>query len=148
MGIPGEGLARKVPGLGTILGHVGVRAWVAELKAFGLSRLIDAQVAESNALKTFSRDEGFDRIAAWWHYGRTQISLQMRLYAEQVFSDMGKPWSDLISGFGPIRGIIRKAQIKKSLEGLSREGRTAFTGFKRTHRTRQQMERQKTRYRG
>ena len=51
---------------------------------------------------TTLRSIGFKKWAAFWHYGRQLISLQERLLLEQVYSDMGKPWSSLLTGFGPL----------------------------------------------
>ena len=107
MAAAGASLARKIPGVGTILSSLGVRRWVAELRRWGISRLSRAMAAEAASLKTLMIETGIVRWADFWHYGRTQISLQMRLFAEQVYSDMGPPWSDLITGFGPITKSIR-----------------------------------------
>lgn len=127
MGIPGEGLASRIPGLGTLLGAVSVRAWVRELRAFGIKRLTDGYTAEANALKQLMKETGVKDWARFWHYGRTQISLQMRLFAEQVYSDLGKPWSELVTGFGPLKGIIDKARIAE----IRKQKQSKFRGFKR-----------------
>ena len=124
MGIPGEGLAGRVPGIGTISGAVGIRAWVLELRAFGLSRLTRAYSAEARSLKVLMKETGFLKWADFWHYGRTQIPLTKRLFCEQVFSDMGGRWSSLITGFGPLgKGLRKEAAELTSAE--SRRRRTA-----------------------
>lgn len=126
MVVPGGSLARSIPGVGTLLGATSVRRWVAELRTFGIKRLADGYVAEAGALKDLMKETGIREWARFWHYGRTQISLQMRLFAEQVYSDLGKPWSDLVTGFGPLKGLI----IPRSK--ASRESEQAkFKGFKR-----------------
>lgn len=102
MGIPGESIARRIPGIGTIFSSVSVRAWVVELRAFGIGRLSRALDHEATAVKKLLLETKFLKWARFWHYGRTQISLQMRLFVEQVYSDLGEPWSDLVTGFGPI----------------------------------------------
>ena len=76
--------------------------------------LEDTSKEVSATLKTI----GFVRWAGFWHIGRQLISLQQRLLLEQIYSDMGKPWSDLITGFGP----------------LSRLGRVSFGEAIRTQR--------------
>jgi len=43
-------------------------------------------------------------FAPMWIVARTLISLQARLYVEQVLFSLGKPWSDLIAGFKPAEG--------------------------------------------
>ena len=124
MGIPGSSFARKIPGIGTILSAVGIRAWVAELRAFGISRLTDGYNTEAAALKHLMTETGFIRWARFWHYGRTQIPLTKRLFAEQVFSDLGKPWSDLVTGFGVLgKGEEQRKLTKK--EALRREASRA-----------------------
>ena len=107
MAAAGIGIARKIPGVGTVLGAHVVRTWVTQLRAWGIARLSRGYAAEASSLKTLMKETGIVRWADFWHYGRTQISLQMRLFAEQVYSDMGPPWSDLITGFGPITKSIR-----------------------------------------
>ncbi len=127
MGIPGASIAGKIPGIGTITSLVGIRAWVIELRAFGISRYTDGLAAEARALKGLMKETGFKEWARFWHYGRTTIPLTKRLFAEQVFSDLGKPWSQLVTGFGPIRGIIDTAEIRR----IKKQHGAAFTGFKR-----------------
>ena len=63
--------------------------------------LHDFQVETSTTLRSI----GFRKWASFWHLGRQMIDLQTRLMLEQVYSDMGKPWSDLITGFGPLARI-------------------------------------------
>ena len=111
MGIPGASIARKIPGIGTILSAVGIRAWVTELRTFGISRLTSGYNAEAQSLKDLMKETGILKWARFWHYGRTQIPLTKRLFAEQVFSDLGKPWSDLITGFGP---IVQERALKEA----------------------------------
>lgn len=131
MGIPGEGLARRIPGVSTLVSITSVRIWVAELRAFGLGRLTDGLRAERDSLVQLMDDTGFEKWARFWHYGRTMIPLTMRLFCEQVFSDRGKPWSELVTGFGPIRGIINRAEIAR----IRKQETAKFTGFKRTKST-------------
>ncbi len=46
---------------------------------------------------------GHRRVAEFWKTRRLTVSLQLRLYVEAVLFSMGKPWSDLVSGFKPLR---------------------------------------------
>lgn len=49
-----------------------------------------------------ARSQGFTTVKGNWRWLRLNVSLQFRLFAEQVFWVMGKPWSSLITGFKPI----------------------------------------------
>lgn len=44
--------------------------------------------------------EGFSRL---WIPARLLVSLQLRLFVETVLFSMGKPWSELVSGFKPLK---------------------------------------------
>lgn len=44
----------------------------------------------------------FYRLWEDWKYVRLGISLQARLLVEQIFTDRGKPWSGLVSGFNTL----------------------------------------------
>lgn len=44
----------------------------------------------------------YEQVRQNWAYVRTVISLQLRIVIEQIFWDMGKPWSQLVTGFKPV----------------------------------------------
>lgn len=44
-----------------------------------------------------------------WSYIRTQMSLQERLIAEQIFWDRGGRWRNYVTGFKPARGTMEAA---------------------------------------
>lgn len=44
----------------------------------------------------------FPRLKADWKVLRLMIGLQERLMIEQIFSDMGRPYSQFVTGFGAI----------------------------------------------
>ncbi len=46
---------------------------------------------------------GYRRFANWWVPERLAVGLQLRLWVESVLFSMNKPWSDLVSGFKPLR---------------------------------------------
>ncbi len=46
---------------------------------------------------------GFAKVSRFWKTRRLTVNLQLRLYVEAVLFSMGKPWSDLVSGFKPLR---------------------------------------------
>ncbi len=102
----GAAIAHKIPGFGAILAFTDVRRWVSLMRRIGVERATLGFHAEADALKGLMKEIGFRKWAKFWHYGRTQISLQVRLFVEQVYSDLGKPWSDMITGFGPLTEVI------------------------------------------
>ncbi len=46
---------------------------------------------------------GYGKFRSYWIIARLQVDLQMRLYVETILFSMGTPWSDLVSGFKPLR---------------------------------------------
>ena len=63
----------------------------------------DQNRRRARALANALRNLGVRRFRAYWILGRLQVDLQMRLWVETVLFSMGKPWSDLVSGFKPLR---------------------------------------------
>lgn len=89
---------------GPIDEQVGLAALVAVLE----NRT--AYVASVNYTATLARGVrdaakrlGYERFSRLWIPWRLLISLQVRLFVETVMFSMGKPWSDLVSGFKPLR---------------------------------------------
>ncbi len=46
---------------------------------------------------------GIRKFREYWVPRRLSVSLPVRLYVEAVLFSMGSPWSDLVSGFKPLR---------------------------------------------
>lgn len=44
----------------------------------------------------------YQRFKRFWILYRLSVNLQVRLFVEAVMFSMGKPWSDLVSGFKPL----------------------------------------------
>ena len=123
MAAAGASLASKIPGLGPIIDVLSVRRWVRFLRNLGIERYTRGFTAEANALKALMKETGFRKWAKFWHYGRTQISLQMRLFAEQVYSDLGEPWSSMITGFGPMTKKVISPKVlakERSLRAIQK----------------------------
>jgi len=99
------GLVKQIPGFGRIATSHALRRWARELRLFGVVRQANIFSAERDAVVDLIEESGFRQWAKFWHYGRTQISLTTRLFIEQIYSDLGEPWSQLITGFGPIKKI-------------------------------------------
>lgn len=54
-------------------------------------------------VRNAARAIGYDRFERLWIPWRLMVSLQVRLFVETVLFSMGKPWSELVSGFKPLR---------------------------------------------
>ena len=111
MGIPGQGIASQIPGIGTLGAVTRIRRWIHEFRAFGFDRMDSAVHAERDSAVHLIKEVGFRKWARFWHYGRTLIDLQSRLFFEQIYSDLGKPWSDLVTGFGPVTAIVISPKV-------------------------------------
>ena len=92
---------KAASGLGTLEQVSQIHAWILRLRntVDHDSRLL---IGAAQALADLIENIGWKRWARYWHYGRSTISLQHRLFAEQVYSDLGEPWSRLVTGFGAI----------------------------------------------
>ena len=67
--------------------------------------VVDSRTSKERATR-FARATarlGFKRFEAWWVPERLSVGLQLRLWVESVLFSMNKPWSDLVSGFKPLR---------------------------------------------
>lgn len=78
-------------------------------------------VATADAIKKTLRSVGFLKWERFWHYGRQLIPLQRRLLMEQIYSDMGEPWSILVTGFGSIEDWKAKARAMLPSERKARD---------------------------
>ena len=110
----------KIPYASDVAGVlIPVDLAVAELRQWFALVAGDRFNHNSQLLITAAKEiaEGLGRIgcgrwARFWHYGRQLVSLQQRLFLEQIYSDLGEPWSKLITGFGTIDGGATGAEIK------------------------------------
>lgn len=138
MALAGAGIAGNllsgIPNIPLVVGKF--RAWM-DLTRRGIDASTDSLAGLAQETSKTLRSIGFKKWATYWHIGRQLIPLQHRLLMEQIYSDMGTPWSDLITGFGPLArvggptfGEALRA-TKKSLKG-SRYRRTPKTS-KRTN---------------
>ena len=89
---------------GPIDEQIGLAALVVVLES------CEAYVASVNYTATLARGirdaaekVGYRRFARLWIPWRLLVSLQVRLFVETVMFSMGKPWSELVSGFKPLR---------------------------------------------
>ena len=118
----GSGITKliRVPGVSAFVdlaeAIAAVRGWLHHLRG-NLRRDTDALLTTTDEVKTYLREVGFARFNRYWHYGRQLISLQHRLLVEQVFSDLGPPWSEFVTGFGVLKGI--EASISDEYEEVN-----------------------------
>ena len=59
--------------------------------------------ARARSLAEAMSRSGYPKISEFWKTRRLTVNLQLRLYVEAVLFSMGQPWSDLVSGFKPLR---------------------------------------------
>ncbi len=59
--------------------------------------------ARATRLARAAAARGYPLFSRWWVAARLGVSLQTRLWVESVLFSMNKPWSDLVSGFRPLR---------------------------------------------
>ena len=69
-------------------------------------RYSSATNAAGDNVKAILKKIGIRRWSRFWHYGRQLIPLQHRLLIEQVYSDLGEPWSQFLTGFGPLTDLV------------------------------------------
>ena len=74
----------------------------------------------ADEVRFFLQGVGFREWSEYWHIGRQLISLQHRLLFEQVYSDMGEPWSKLVTGFGTIESAPGGRRDEIDPEALGR----------------------------
>ena len=134
----------RIPGVSSFVDIVKavaeIRGWLHHLRA-NLKRDTDGLQTTADELKKFLLKVGIQKWGRYWHYGRQLISLQHRLFVEQVYSDLGGEWGKFVTGFGPIekgRVSITGKDAKKF--GADRLGEGAFA--------RRLDARNKQRYRG
>ena len=91
------------------------------LKALGLKalekELFTTKVEKPDQLEVFHKQAmvratrlaravrfiGYHRFREFWILERLEVSLQLRLWVETVLFSMDKPFSNLVSGFKPLR---------------------------------------------
>lgn len=106
-----------------------IAVFVYVLRAKGLVSLgSDLLRGLGGGVRAALDDLGYDRFRQFWVPGRLIVSLQLRLFVESVLFSMGKPWSDLVSGFKPLRwelgprddvtGPTTASQIQTSVAAL------------------------------
>ena len=60
-------------------------------------------MARATRLARAVRRVGYGRFREFWILERLEVALQLRLWVETVLFSMDKPFSDLVSGFKPLR---------------------------------------------
>ncbi len=110
----------------------GIRQWLHHLRGY-LKRDTDALLTTADEIKTYLNEVGYERWGRYWHYGRQLISLQHRLLVEQIFSDMGEPWSELVTGFGALPGLVSITE-RRGIEATERIGEEFRRAFRRKFR--------------
>ncbi len=127
----------RIPGISSFVDIAGaiaeLRGWLAYLRS-NLKRDTSALLTTADEIKGFIRSVGIDRWSRYWHYGRQLISLQHRLFVEQIYSDLGGEWAKLVTGFGPLKGSLGRIEETRGREQTERMGEEFRRAFRRKHR--------------
>lgn len=98
---------------GRLPGILGVTAYALKLRGvvasiandYSRNRMADLLSSVAAEFSRVCDKVGFVKMVRFWTYYRLTADLQARLFFEQVFSNKGPPWSNLVTGFGPIRKL-------------------------------------------
>ena len=87
---------------------IGLAALQTLIDSPGLVRGVTSYLGSvGGSLSAGMKRIGYERFARFWIPYRLLVSLQLRLFVETVAFSMGKPWSNLVSGFKPLRMRLR-----------------------------------------
>ena len=67
----------------------------------------DQAASRGGRISRAARNAGIKKFSRYWIGRRLSVSLQVRLFVEAVLFSMDKPWSDLVSGFRPLRMYLK-----------------------------------------
>lgn len=86
----------------------------------------NAEMARSTALVTRNWIRSYANPTSFqkdWKWLRLDVDLQTRLFVEQVLWELGGDYRTLVTGFGPVKGVVGKklgpaaAAQRKKIEG-------------------------------
>lgn len=89
----------QIPEYSTPIKFANALNLITAIQAGKIDALIEEVEIEFMAVVKSSSPYAF---AKRWMWMRNWLPLQLRLFLEQVFWRLGKPYTDLITGFGPI----------------------------------------------
>ena len=76
---------------------------------------VNQLTAMGRSVRDAVRRLGIENFERFWIPGRLLVSLQIRLFVETVLFSMGKPWSELVSGFKPLRMNMKSIPVRGEL---------------------------------
>ena len=89
----------SIPGIPTTA-VVDISGWLLSLKAMDQILAVTDPLWENT--EQALRSIGYAKFRKYWRVGRLLVGLQTRLFVEEVMTFMGKPWSQLKTGFDTI----------------------------------------------
>ncbi len=96
----------SIPGLDLLSTGVDVAVAVQWVKSglYGADLIVRRADDLVRHLRSLPRKEFYEFVRRW-KYARQLVSLQIRLWIEQVFTDAGGHWEQLVTGFKSVRDV-------------------------------------------
>ena len=103
----------SIPGVPTTA-IIDISGWLLSLKAMDQIMAVTGPLWRNTEIAL--RSIGYAKFRRYWRVGRLLVGLQTRLFVEEVMTFMGRPWSDLKTGFDTISSVGEEAKLRKSLK--------------------------------
>ncbi len=104
----------SIPLVGGFLSLGDVSSWLIGLK--GIDQTMSTYQKLWDNIEGALRHIGFPKFRMYWRVGRLLVSLPTRLLVEEVLTYMGRPWSDLKTGFDTISSVDEKNRLRKAVK--------------------------------
>lgn len=122
----------RIPFLGHVARGLAIKRVVTELGNDTIRRRVtDLNLSVASQVSKAMDKAGYVEFARYWVYARLGVDLQTRLFIEQVASNKGKPWSDVVTGFGVLRMVHEDRRYAKQT-GAERRSRAASAARHKT----------------
>lgn len=92
----------SIPGVPTTA-VIDISGWILSLKAVDQIMAVTTPLWNNTILAL--KSIGYPKFRLYWRVGRLLVGLQTRLFVEEVMTFMGKPWSNLKTGFDTISSV-------------------------------------------
>lgn len=92
----------SIPGIPTTA-VVDISGWLLSLKA--MDQIMEVTTPLWDNTRQALESIGYAKFRIYWRVGRLLVGLQTRLFVEEVMTFMGKPWSNLKTGFDSISQV-------------------------------------------
>ena len=103
----------SIPGVPTTA-VIDISGWLLSLKA--MDQIMSVTTPLWDNTQKALRHIGYPRFRKYWRVGRLLVGLQTRLFVEEVMTFMGRPWSDLKTGFDTISSVGESKTLAKAFK--------------------------------